>query len=384
MKRLLLLGASGSIGSQTLQILSNPNISYRLVGFSVGNKVVKIPKILNENKFVKYICVKNSEDYEILRYKYPKIKFFYGDEGLLELIRVSGADLVINALVGFVGLAPSLETIKNEINLGLANKESLVAGGDLIEKEMAKSKTIIYPIDSEHVAITKCLKGIEQNEVKDIVLTCSGGPFYPKPFSKLKKIKPQNALKHPNWNMGGKITIDSATLINKVFEIVEAYYLFKSWTSAIKVLIHPESYVHSLVEFVDGTFSADIGDRDMKNEILYVLGGNHHIKNDSIFQLSNVKPLTFNKPDDERQKVLNIGYDIINRKGNLGTILVSADDYLVDAFINGKISFLSIYKIINLCLKNVEYIKNPSYTDLVDTKAKTILYISELLEKGDY
>ncbi len=383
MKKILILGASGSIGSQTCQVLKKTSLQYRLVAISVGDRIVKIPPILQDFPYVRFICVKNPADVDQLKRKFPKVSFFSGDEGLLEIIRTVKPDLVINALVGFVGLAPTLETIKLDIDLALANKESLVAGGDLIDKALSKSKSRIFPIDSEHVAITKCLKGIKPEEVKRIVLTCSGGPFLSKKISKLAKVKAKDALKHPTWEMGNKITIDSATLMNKVFEEVEAYYLFKPWTSNISVVFHPQSIIHSLVQFVDGTYSADIGDHDMKNAILYALGENTHNETGSIFAIEDCCDLTFIRPDNERTQILNIGKDIIAKRGNLGTIAVTADDILVDAFLNGKIGFLDIIDIIKKCLSNIPYVKNPSYSSLLECRKDTIAYVNSLINTGD-
>ena len=385
MRTLVIFGASGSIGSQTLQLLKNElNQTYKLIGITVGHRIVKIPAILNDFPSVKYICVEEKMDYEMLRVKYPKIKFYYGDDGLINLLKAASPEMIVNSLVGFVGLVPTIEAIKANIDIGLANKESLVIGGDLIEKELKKSTSKIYPIDSEHVAIEKCLDGAGKKEVDQIVLTCSGGPFLFKKFNKLNKVSIDEALSHPTWLMGDKITIDSATLINKVFEEIEAYYLFKNYTENIKVVFHPQSIVHSLVKFKDGSYLADIGERDMKSAIYYALCLNKRKDRAVNFNIEDAGNLTFIKPDKDRQEILSLSDSIIRNKGNLGAILVSADDICVNAFLNSKINFASVVKLIKLALDNIPYIQNPKIKDMIESKEKTEMYLNKLIESGLY
>lgn len=381
MKKLLIYGASGSIGSQTLELIKNKELNYKLVAVSVGQKIVKIPLILKDFPTVKYICVQKEEDIFELHRKFPKVKFFSGDDGLIELLEASKPDFVVNALVGFVGVAPTIETIKANIDIALANKESLVAAGELIDRALSRSKSILFPIDSEHVAIAKCLQNRNKKEVRRIVLTCSGGPFLGKKFNKLTKVKAKEAVKHPNWSMGYKISIDSATLLNKVFEQIEAYYLFKNYTTNIDVVIHKESIVHSLVQFVDGTYIADIGDHDMKNPIQYALTENLIKPRDVMFNIEDVKNLTFERADNERQKVLDIAKIVLNKKGNTGAILVAADDVLVDYYLRDKIGFLDIFTYLMKALKGVKYIENPTLKQIYFTKNETILYLKKLFEK---
>ena len=380
MKRLVILGASGSIGSQTLELIQDKKLNYKLVGISVGKKIVKIPLILKEFPTVKYICVQDEENIFELKKKFPKIIFFGGDEGLIELINASKPNLVMNALVGFVGVAPTIETIKNNIDIALANKESLVAAGELIDRLLKRSKSKLYPVDSEHVAILKCLKGNDKKQVRRLVLTCSGGPFLNLKAKQMSKIKAKDAVKHPNWSMGLKISIDSATLVNKVFEQIEAYYLFKNYTTNIDVVIHPESICHSLVQYVDGTYIADIGDHDMRNPISYALNENNYFDRDVNYDIEDVSNLTFIRPDKERLEVLNIAKYVIDTKGNLGAILVAADDVLVNLFMEDLISFNDIATYLVKCLHDIPYIKNPSLKEILNTQEIVKKYLYKILK----
>ena len=380
MKRLVILGASGSIGSQTLELIQDKKLNYKLVGISVGKKIVKIPLILKEFPTVKYICVQDEENIFELKKKFPKIIFFGGDEGLIELINASKPNLVMNALVGFVGVAPTIETIKNNIDIALANKESLVAAGELIDRLLKRSKSKLYPVDSEHVAILKCLKGNDKKQVRRLVLTCSGGPFLNLKAKQMGKIKAKDAVKHPNWSMGLKISIDSATLVNKVFEQIEAYYLFKNYTTNIDVVIHPESICHSLVQYVDGTYIADIGDHDMRNPISYALNENNYFDRDVNYDIEDVSNLTFIRPDKERLEVLNIAKYVIDTKGNLGAILVAADDVLVNLFMEDLISFNDITTYLVKCLHDIPYIKNPSLKEILNTQEIVKKYLYKILK----
>ena len=270
MTSICLLGASGSIGQQTLDVMNkNPN-DFNLVSFSVGKRTRCISYILKKFPHVKYICIQDEKVAEKYQKKYPNIIFFSKDTGLDELIKASDTDIVVNALVGFVGLKPTLTTLENNKTLCLANKESLVIGGELVNNLIKHGHGRLIPIDSEHVAIKKCL-AVDNENVDKIIITASGGPFRNLKRSELTNITPEQALAHPNWKMGKKITIDSATMVNKTFEIIEAHYLFNCSYQDISVIINYNSYVHSIVRYNNDTYRLDYGKPDMRVPIKYAL-----------------------------------------------------------------------------------------------------------------
>ena len=382
MKKLLLLGASGSIGQQTIDLLLNKKIDYELVGVSVGKNIEYLEKILPLFHTIKYVYVIDEKIAKSLQNLNKNIKFYSEKDGFEPLILNSKPDVVVNALVGFVGVIPSLITIKNNIDLALANKESMVVAGDLIKESLKTSSSQILPIDSEHVAIDKCLQHIDRNELKTIILTCSGGPFREKTEEDLKYVTKNDALKHPTWKMGNKITIDSATLINKVFEIIEAHYLFDVDVSNIEVLIHPESKVHSMIETKNDQTLLEYGPSDMRLPIYYALSyrANTYLGHDEF--IKNAAKLHFFEPNEFQNKVLSIAKTVLLGKGNLGCILNSANDFLVEKFLNEEISFLDIYKYINLALQNVEYIKNPNLEDIISTNNIVKYYLLNAMKEG--
>ena len=268
--KLCLLGASGSIGQQTIDVVNKFPKDFSLVAFSVGKRTRCISNILKKHQSVRHVCVQDKAKAKKYQTKYPEVKFHYGDEGLLEIIRESDNEMVINALVGFVGLLPSIEAIKNHKKLALANKESLVVGGDIINSLLKEYNGELYPIDSEHSALWKCLK-VDSENVNRLILTASGGSFRKLSRDELKDVTPEDALKHPTWKMGAKITIDSATMVNKCFEIIEAGYLFNYPYKKISVMLHDESYLHSYVELKDGGYRGEISKPDMRNPIRFAL-----------------------------------------------------------------------------------------------------------------
>ena len=243
MKKLILLGASGSIGTQTLDVVASHTDEYELVAFSVGKRIEEARKILNQWR-IPHVCVSRKEDMEQLALEYPDTVFHFGDEGLLELVSLKDGDWVVNALVGSVGLKPTLCAISHHKNIALANKETLVVGGKFVLEALKKYQVELTPIDSEHSAIYQCLQGVRREDVKKLIITASGGSFRDKTRDELENVTVQQALSHPNWNMGAKITIDSATLMNKGFEVIEAHYLFDMEYENIDVLVHRESIVH--------------------------------------------------------------------------------------------------------------------------------------------
>ena len=384
MMKVCLLGASGSIGQQTIEVmLNNPN-DFDLVAFSVGRRVRKISNILKNFPNVRAVCLQDKEDAHRYQSKYTNVIFFWGDDGLNQLIKISKADIVVNALVGFVGLKPSITALENDKILCLANKESLVVGGELINKILKKSNGKIYPIDSEHAAIRKCLS-VDDQDVEKIIITASGGPFRELSRDQLKDVTPEQALNHPNWNMGKKITIDSATMVNKAFEIIEAHYLFGFDSEQIETILNYNSYVHSIVRYNDGTYRLDAGKPDMRVPIKYALyQGLTDYQTIVTDDLNKVKKTKFGKLLITRYPIIKVAYQVINEKGTLGAVFNASNEEAVKAFLDKKISFLGIEKIINYCLKKVENIPNPSYLDLKRVDNETRQLVAKLVQKGGY
>ena len=382
--KVCLLGASGSIGQQTLEVMQdNPN-DFDLVAFSVGRRVRKIANILKNFPNVRAVCLQDKEDAKRYQSKYTNVIFFWGDDGLNQLIKISKADIVVNALVGFVGLKPSITALENNKILCLANKESLVVGGELINKILKKSQGKIYPIDSEHAAIRKCLS-VDDQDVEKIIITASGGPFRELKRDELKDVTPEQALNHPNWNMGKKITIDSATMVNKAFEIIEAHYLFGFEAEKIETILNYNSYVHSIVRYNDGTYRLDAGKPDMRVPIKYALyQGLTDYQTIVTDDLNKIKKTKFGKLLITRYPIIKVAYQVINEKGTLGAVFNASNEEAVKAFLEKKISFLGIEKIINYCLKKVENIPSPSYLDLKRVDNETRQLVAKLVKKGGY
>ena len=379
-----LLGASGSIGQQTIDVmLKNPN-DFDLVSFSVGQKTRYVRGIIQRFPRIKGICIQDKRKVAYYQKRYPSIRFYSGDEGLNELIRNSHADMVVNALVGFVGLKPSITALENDKILCLANKESLVVGGEIINGLLANGKGKLYPIDSEHVAIAKCL-AVDNQNVDKIIITASGGPFRNLRRDQLTDITPEQALAHPNWKMGKKITIDSATMVNKTFEVIEAYYLFGYDFSKIDIILNLNSYVHSIVRYNDGTYRADVGKPDMRVPIKYALyQGLTDYQTVVTDNLDSIKNTEFGKFDIKRFPIINVANKVIKEKGTLGAIFNAANEEAVRAFLNHEIPFLAIEQIISDCLKKEPNIKNPNYETLKLVDSSTRLLVKEMIMKGEY
>ncbi len=379
-----LLGASGSIGQQTIDVMLKNPLDFDLVSFSIGQRTRYVHGIIKRFPNIKCICLQSKNKVNYYRKKYPQITFYHGDEGLNEIIRNSGADMVVNALVGFVGLKPSITALKNNKILCLANKESLVVGGEIINSLLAEGKGKLYPIDSEHVAIAKCL-AVDNQDVDKIILTASGGPFRNLKRDQLVDITPEQALAHPNWKMGKKITIDSATMVNKAFEVIEAHYLFAYDFKDIEIKINFNSYVHSIVRYNDGTYRADVGKPDMRVPIKYALyQGLTTYQTVVTDNLDSIKNTSFGEFDIKRFPIINVAKKVIEEKGSLGAIFNASNEEAVRAFLNHEIPFLGIEKIINNCLSKQKNIKNPNYEQLKEVDILTRQMVKEMIMKGEY
>ena len=379
--KICLLGASGSIGKQTIDVIRKNEGDFSLTSFSVGSRTRCISSIIKHHPEVKHICVQHRDSFNYYQKKYPHITFYYGDNGLLELIRNSDSEMVVNALVGFVGLLPSIEAIKNHKLLALANKESLVVGGEIINSLLEKYNGKLYPIDSEHSALWKCLK-VDSNDVDKLILTASGGAFRKLTRDQLVDVKASDALKHPTWKMGNKITIDCATMVNKAFEIIEAGYLFNYPISRIGVTLHDESYLHSYVSLRSGGFRGEISKPDMRNPIKFALyQGDIPFKTSYFSSLDDLKGLHFHDFDINRYPVIKYAEVVLSKKGNMGAIFNRANEVAVHAYLKDEIKFLDIEKIIELSMKHIRYVKHPAVDDILNTDRLTKKYAAKLVKE---
>ena len=377
MRKVLLLGASGSIGTQTLDILKQYPDRFLLTGFCLGNRDYVIPEILSDFPSVKAVYLKSEAKAKEYQEKYPNVRFYSEKDGFAGLFEISDADMVVNALVGFAGLVPSIMALKQNRILCLANKESLVVGGALINQELALGHGKLYPIDSEHVAIRKLFTRVPMEEVETLYITASGGSFRDKKREELVHVTKEDALAHPTWSMGAKITIDSATMMNKGFEVIEAKWLYDFPLERTKILMHKQSYVHSLVKKKDGTFVADISKPDMHVPIEYAL-----FEGEVDFQLFEAKelkkfgPFDFGEFIPSRYPAVGIALDAFNRGGNAPAVLNAANEEAVYAFLDGYTPFLSIEELVSVALDYVPYIANPTLEDLIETdkQARELVY----------
>jgi 1-deoxy-D-xylulose-5-phosphate reductoisomerase len=383
MKKVILLGASGNIGGQSLDILDGDRKSFDLVGISVGLQVEKIEPILTRFPSIKAVCVEEQEDVSSLEKAHPSLKVYWGEEGLVALIEETESDLVENALVGFVGLVPSLTALRAKKILCLANKESLVVGGVMVERLLKEGNGQLYPIDSEHVALAKCLSKVQREDVAKLIITASGGAFRKLSRSELTEVTPEMALHHPTWTMGSKITIDSDTMMNKGFEVIEAHYLFDWPVEDIEILLHDESEVHSLLLMKDGTFYADVGKPDMHGPIAYALYEGQvpfvvcHEKG-----LHDFGPYTFKAFDPIRYPAVPMCLEALAQRGVETTVLNAANEEAVRLFLAGDVRFLDIEKICSAALKNFPNILRPTLREIRSTDALTRLYVERKFGKG--
>lgn len=376
MKRLALIGASGSIGLQTIDVVKHHSDEFTITALAAGYNMDKLDEILHEVQPL-YVSVAREEDMQLMKEKYPHIQWFFGDEGLKQIAALDNYDVFVNAVVGFRGLIPTLTAIENKKDVALANKESLVAGGPLVKAALAKNKVNLYPIDSEHSAIFQCLQGNESSAVDKLIVTASGGSFRDKTRDELKDVTVAQALKHPNWNMGGRITIDSATMMNKGFEVIEAHYLFDLPFDKIDVIIHRESVIHSMVQYIDHAIIAQMGTADMRLPIQYAISYPKRIQmhNAQPFNFYDYPALHFEKADMERYPLLALAYEVGRKGGNLGAVMNGADEEAVALFLKEKISFLDIETYVKEAVEHAEFIANPTLEDLVNSDKAAREYV---------
>lgn len=380
MKNIYLLGATGSIGTQTLQVLKSLDDLYRLVSICFGSKLDEAIKIIDEFN-PKLVCTNNEFNYNFLKNKYNNIDILFGDENLVKAATCEyfddGEDIVINSLVGMIGLKPTIEAIKKKRTILLANKETLVVGGEIITKLVKEYKTKLLPIDSEHSAIFQCLEGRKKEEVKKLIITASGGAFRDLNREQLEYVTIDDALKHPNWLMGKKITVDCASMVNKGLEVIEAHFLFDIDYDNIDTIIHKESIIHSMVEYQDNTVIAQLGKADMRVPIQYAITypKKEIYKLDSSLDFNTLNNLSFKKMDYERYPLLKVAYEVGKLGGLKPTIYNASNEEAVKLFINKKIKFLDIETIIIDCVGKFENIISPTLEQILECDKKVREYV---------
>lgn len=373
MKKVSILGSTGSIGTQTLDVIRNNN-DLKVVALAAGTRIKELEEQAREFKPL-IVCAGTQEGAKALQLSLSDtdIKVVYGSEGLIECATVECADVVVTAVVGMMGIIPTIEAIKAHKDIALANKETLVTAGHII-MNLAKQYNInIYPVDSEHSAIFQCLNGEHGNKISKILLTASGGPFRGKDREFLSRVKLEDALKHPNWAMGKKITIDSSTMVNKGLEVIEARWLFGVPATDVQVVVQPQSIIHSMVEFEDGGVMAQLGSPDMRLPIQYALcyPERRVLNNSKKLDFYELTQITFEKPDMDTFKGLPYAYEAAARGGNMPTVFNAANELAVSKFLNESVRYLDIYDIIRYAMDNVRHIDNPDVDDILTTEKET-------------
>jgi len=368
-KRLAILGSTGSIGTQALEVVDiNPDLFSVEVLTANNNADLLISQALKFHPST--VVIANEEKYDEVYQALSKngISVFSGEKALQQCVQLDTVDMVIAAMVGYVGLLPVINAIKAKKQVALANKETLVVAGDLITRLCKENGVELLPVDSEHSAIFQCLVGEKAKEVEKIILTCSGGPFRGYTFEQLKNVTLSQALAHPNWSMGDKITIDSATLMNKGFEVIEAKWLFDLEPQQIDVVIHPQSIIHSMVQFIDGSIKAQMGLPNMRLPIQYALGYPDRLPNQfPKLNFSDYPELNFYAPDTKIFRNLALAYEALEKGGNLACILNAANEVGVSSFLKGEVGFLQMAEIIEQTMSKISFIEHPSIDDYIET-----------------
>lgn len=383
MKKISILGSTGSIGTQTLEIVRDNN-DLQVEALVAKSNIELLEEQVREFK-PKLVCVYDDEKAKVLKdnIKDLNIEVVSGMDGMIECATIESAEIVVTAVVGMIGILPTIEAIKSGKDIALANKETLVTAGHIIIPLAKENNVKIYPVDSEHSAIFQSINGEDKKEIKKIILTASGGPFRGKKIEDLQDIRPEDALKHPNWSMGRKITIDSATMVNKGLEVIEAKWLFDVDFDKIQVVVHPQSIIHSMVEYVDGAVMAQLGMPDMKLPIQYALYyPNRRVMNNNKLDFYKLGSISFEEPDMETFRGLKLAYEVGRTGGSLPTVYNAANEKAVELFLNNKIKFLDIYKIIEKCVDKHSVINNPSIEEILEVERKTYDYIKELLSNS--
>ncbi len=377
LKNISVLGSTGSIGTQTLDV-ARKNSDIKVVALSAGTNVELLEKQVREFQpsFVSMADEKTLSELKVRLSDMSGIEYGYGMDGLIHAATISGAEIVVTAVVGMMGIVPTIEAINAGKDIALANKETLVTAGHIIMKLAADKGVRILPVDSEHSAIFQCLNGERENKIHKILLTASGGPFRGRTIEQMKKIQVEDALKHPNWTMGRKITIDSSTMVNKGLEVMEARWLFGVELNQVQVVVQPQSVIHSMVEFEDGAVMAQLGTPDMRLPIQYALYyPERRFLDTQHLDFWKLRQITFEEPDMENFRGLALAYEAGRRGGNVPTMFNAANELAVAMFLDRKIKYLDIIDIIEQTMTNIEYIDNPDVKQILDTETAAYEYI---------
>jgi 1-deoxy-D-xylulose-5-phosphate reductoisomerase len=382
-KRIAILGSTGSIGTQALEVIGeNPSLFNAYVITAQNNAELLIQQALKFHPTYAIIC--NEKYYMRVKEALAStdVKVLSGIGAINDIVTDKHVDMVLTAMVGFAGLEPTINAIKAGKDIALANKETLVVAGELITGLAKKNNVKILPVDSEHSAIFQCLEGEDSNHIEKLILTASGGPFRGKTLEFLDGVTPEAALKHPNWVMGSKVTIDSASLMNKGLEVIEAKWLFDIEPDKIDVVVHPQSIIHSMVQFHDGSIKAQMGLPDMKLPIQYALAYPSRIKNNfKRFDFTQHANLTFEKPDTKTFRNLALAFEAIKRGGNMPCIVNAANEIAVAGFLNGGIGFVTMSEVIESSMQQVAFKADPSLDDYLNTDRETRIFAQNLIEK---
>lgn len=381
-KRIVVLGSTGSIGTQTLDIISEYPDRFKAQVLVGGHNVATLAEQALRYRPVLVIIADESRYVELCDVLVGTgIEVAAGASAIADAMGRDDVDTVVTATVGYSGLEPTLRAIAAGKEIALANKETLVVAGELVTSLLAESRSTLLPVDSEHSAIYQCLVGETPASVDKLIITASGGPFRNMPMERLKHVTVADALHHPNWSMGAKITIDSATMLNKAFEIIEARWLFGIGSSRIEAVVHPQSIVHSMVQFRDGAVKAQLGIPDMHLPIRYALGDATRLDTaERKLTLTDYASLTFEKPDTKRFPCLTLAYHALDKGGNTACIINAANEIAVSAFLDGRIAFTDIYDLITDTLGRVSYIASPTYDDYVATNTESRAVASAIVE----
>ncbi len=385
MKKVAILGVTGSIGTQTLDVIRRDIHNFAIIGISANTSWEKVILIIEEFK-PKYVAMMDEEASlklkECCTEKKYATEILQGIEGLNYISTLPEVDVVVTSVVGMIGLVPTIKAINAGKDIALANKETLVAAGALVMEAARKNHVNILPVDSEHGAIFQCLQGNKLEDVSKIILTASGGPFRGKNKQELMKITPEEALKHPKWNMGRKISIDSSTLMNKGLEVIEAHWLFNVDYKDIQVVVHPESIIHSMVEYRDGSVIAQLSSTDMRLPIQYAI--NYPERNNSVIDrldFYNMGNLTFEKPDMDTFKCLKLAYRAGEMGGNMPAIMNAANEVAVELFLDYKVKYLEIEEIIEKCMNKFEHKLNPNLEEILEIDLRVREYVRNNYDK---
>lgn len=381
-KQIAILGSTGSIGTQALEVISANDSLFEVYALTANNNVDLLIKQARKYN-PEMVAIGNESHYNLLKDALSDlpIKVFAGADSIAQVAEMQPIDIVLTAMVGYAGLKPTINAIKAGKKIALANKETLVVAGELICDLATQFQSAIIPVDSEHSAIFQCLAGEGNNPIEKLILTASGGPFRTKSMHELEHVTSAQALKHPNWDMGAKITIDSASLMNKGFEIIEAKWLFGVSPEQIQVVVHPQSIIHSMVQFVDGSIKAQLGMPDMMLPIQYAFTYPDRLKtNFPRFDFNLCSQFTFENPDLERFRNLALAYYAMERGGNMPCILNAANEVVVAEFLKDKIGFLQMSDIIETVMAKAEFIAKPIYDDYVKTDALVRILTKELVK----